>query len=194
MPKKHCVLLVVAAAALAASSLACNMATQTPALPPDTVTPYVPVTTTPEQPTSLPAPTEAAPVEPTTPPETSPTETPEPTETPTKESPTATAKPTAPVSEGPLDFEEPRWVHAYAHKPDGGVVVTLTIKIIGGAPPFTVKHDGIVVGTTMNRQYYLVFDAAGCSAIVHNITVESADGRDKEHDYYLGKDVLPWCQ
>jgi hypothetical protein len=80
------------------------------------------------------------------------------------------------------------------HKPDGGVVMTITINIIGGAPPFTIKHDGNLVGTTSSRQYYFAFDVAGCSGIAHNIIVESADGQSKKHDYWLGRDVLPWCQ
>jgi hypothetical protein len=195
MRKKHYALLILVAVTLVASTMACSLARQTspPPPPPDTVTPYVPLTTAPESATS-PPPTEGAPVEPTTSPEESPTETAELTETPTEELPQATAEPTTPVSEGPLDFEEPRWVHAYAHKPDGGVVLTLTIKIIGGAPPFTIKHDGDFVGTTMSREYYFGFEAAGCKGIAHNITVESADGQSKKHDYWLGKDVLPWCQ
>ena len=195
MPKKQYALLIVAAATLVASSLSCGLRppAPTPPPPPDTVTPYVPVTAAPEEATSVP-PTETPVVEPTAESEPTPTETPEPTETPTEKPPEPTAEPTVPASEGPLDFEEPRWVHAYAHKPDGGVVLTITIKIIGGAPPFTIKHDGNVVGTTTDRQYYFGFEAAGCKGIAHNIIVESADSQSQKHDYWLGRDALPWCQ
>ena len=195
MPRKRYALLALAVSLLVVSAMACSLMPQTPTLlpPPDTVTPYVPATTPSENATS-PPPTEGAPVEPTTPPDESPTETPEPTETPTEKPPQPTAEPTTPVSEGPLDFEEPRWVHAYHKKPDGGVVMTVTIKIIGGAPPFTIKHDGNVVGTTMSREYFLGFDVAGCKGIAHNIIVESADGQNKKRDYWLGGDILPWCQ
>jgi hypothetical protein len=92
-----------------------------------------------------------------------------------------------------LDFEEPRWVHAWAPAEGGGVMVTVTIKIIGGAPPFTVRHEGNVVGQTMNREFFLGFPWAGCKAITRNITVESADGQSKSKNYWLGTEVMPWC-
>ena len=189
--RKRCTLLILATAVLVASALACNAPARmsTPPPPPNTVTPYIPVTSPPQDATSPPAPTEGA-SEPTTSPE-SPTETATPTESAT-DTPEPTTAPTKPVSEGPLDFEEPRWVHAWAPA-EGGVVLTVTIKIIGGAPPFTVKHEGNVVGQTMNREFFFGFPWAGCKAIARNITVESADGQSKSKDYWLAGEVLPWC-
>jgi hypothetical protein len=189
--KKRCALLILAAAVLVASALTCNVSTRMSTLPPppNTVTPYIPVTSPPQDATSPPAPTEES-SEPTAPPE-SPTETATPTESAT-DTPEPTKAPTKPVSEGPLDFEVPRWVHAWAPA-EGGVVLTVTIKIIGGAPPFTVKHEGDVVGVTMERQFYFSFRWSGCGGIAKNITVESADGDTKTHDYWLGPEVLPWC-
>jgi hypothetical protein len=193
MSQKRYTLVILAAVALAASILACNPPeTPGPKPAPDTVTPYVPATTQPEvQPTEPPkAPTE----------ETAPTEEAAPTETPTPSSPTPTSTLTAtktsapPVSEGPLDFEEPRWVHAWESDGSGGVLVTVKIKIIGGAPPFTVKHEGDVIGNTTNREFLFEFSWVGCQGIARNITVESADGQSKSKNYWLSRDVMGWCE
>jgi hypothetical protein len=92
-----------------------------------------------------------------------------------------------------LDFEQPTWVHAWEHDGSGGILVTLKIKIIGGAPPFTIKHEGDVIGSTANREFLFEFPWAGCGAIARNITVESADGQSKSKGYWLNRDVMGWC-
>jgi hypothetical protein len=193
MSNKRYTLIALAVVALIVSILACNPPATTEPKSANTVTPYVPATAKPQEAPSEPPPTD-------TPSESAPTSTPTgPTDTPTPSLPPATstsaptAIPTKPVSEGPLDFEEPRWVHDWRPKEGGGVIVVLKIKIIGGAPPFTVKHEGNVVGTTWDREFTFEFPWAGCKAIARNITVQSADGQSKSHDYYLNKDVMPWC-
>ncbi|MBN1814634.1 MAG: hypothetical protein JXA14_22530 [Anaerolineae bacterium] len=194
MLNKRCVLIILTVTALVASILACNPPGPTgPKLAPDTVTPYAPATAQsqdappPESPTDVPS-------------ESAPTEVPaEPTETFTPSPPPATSTsaptktPTPPVSEGPLDFEEPHWVHAWEPREGGGVLVTVKVKIIGGAPPFTIYYDGGLHGESIEREYLLQFPAAGCGQIVHTITVESADGQSKSDDFWLGGDLLLWC-
>jgi hypothetical protein len=71
--------------------------------------------------------------------------------------------------------------------------VTVKVQIIGGAPPFTISFDGAFHGTSTERLYLLEFAASGCGQIVHNITVESADGDSKTKDFWLGGDLLLWC-
>ena len=73
-------------------------------------------------------------------------------------------------------------------------VVTI-VHITGGAPPFTIEHDRVVTedSPTQERDYNLVILTSGCGAIVHNITVKSADGQEASHDYYIGMDPQPWC-
>lgn len=192
MLNKRCALILLAVAALVTSILACNPPGRTePKPPPDTVTPYVPATAQSQDapPSEQPAdvPSEG---EPETPVE--PTETSTPSPFPATSTPAPTKTPTPPVSEGPLDFEEPRWVHAWEPR-EGGVWVTVKVKIVGGAPPFKVYYDGALHGESMEREYLLKFAASGCGQIVHNITVESADGQSKSHDFWLGGDKLPWC-
>jgi hypothetical protein len=189
MLSKRYVLIVLAVTALAVSSLACNPPKPTgPKPPPDTVTPYAPATAqsqeapSPEPPTDVPTAATDTPV--------APTETPTPPATSTS-APTKT--PTPPVSEGPLDFEEPRWVHAWEPREGGGILVTVKVKIIGGAPPFTIDFDGGFHDKTTEREYLLQFAAEGCGQIVHTITVESADGQSKTDDFWLGGDLLLWC-
>jgi hypothetical protein len=36
-----------------------------------------------------------------------------------------------------------------------------------------------------------VFTARDCGALVHTIRVESADGQNVEHDYWI---QAPWCE
>jgi len=94
--------------------------------------------------------------------------------------PTATAE--SPVSAGPLDFPVPTKLDGW--KPaEGGHEATIVVHISGGAPPFTIHHD-IDVFVTEERDYPIKFIVAGCT-IVHNITVESADGQKVSHDYYI---------
>ena len=71
----------------------------------------------------------------------------------------------------------------------GQYTVTLVIHIEGGMPPFTVRHD-LDTFETEERDYPIVFVAAGCGALVHTITVESADGQSVAHPYWI---PAPWC-
>jgi hypothetical protein len=200
MLNKRYTLIIIAAIALTASVLACNPPEPTGPRPaPDTVTPYVAATAQsqdappPESPTAVPGedtPTDVS-VEPTEVPA-EPTETFTPSPPPATSTSAPTKTPTPPVSEGPLDFEEPRWVHAWEPR-EGGVLVTVKVKIIGGAPPFTIYYDGGRHDETSEREYLLKFPAAGCGQIVHTITVESADGQSKTDDFWLGGELLLWC-
>lgn len=182
-------LIYLALTMLAAGILACNVPTPAtaPLQPPPTVTAHAPPTSSPQETVSsppsepLPEATEAAP---TSTPET-PTQTPSPSP--------ATPTPTTPVSEGPLDFEEPRWVHSWEPLEDGQNRVVVVIHIIGGAPPFMVTHEHEVAGQTWEREYYIEFLRRGCSGIAYEIIVESADGQSVKKGYWLGGDQQPWC-
>ncbi|HIQ02104.1 MAG TPA: hypothetical protein EYH30_08240 [Anaerolineales bacterium] len=81
------------------------------------------------------------------------------------------------------------WDATWQALPDGEYEVTIAIYIEGGAPPFTVHHD-LDVFQTSEREYGVVFVARGCSALIHTITVESADGQSVSHEYYI---PAPWC-
>lgn len=175
--------------------LACN-APQPPgpeAAP--TATPYIPQEQeTPPTPTGQPQEQETPPAPTGQPPAASPTPTvelptPEPELSPTTSPPTPTSQP---VSAGPLDFPQPTAIDGYQELPGGGIEVTIILHITGGAPPFTIRHD-LDVFQSAERDYPLVFRHDGCSAIVHTITVESADGQVVSHDYWIGADMLPWC-
>jgi hypothetical protein len=197
MLNKRYALIILTAVALLASILACNPPEPTGPKPaPDTVTPYAPATSQPQdtRPPESPgdAPGESAPTDvsaDSTQVPTDPTETFTPSPPPATSTSAPTKTPTPPVSEGPLDFEEPRWVHAWESR-EGGVLVTVKVKIIGGAPPFTIYLDGGLHDETTVRDYLLKFPAAGCGQIVHTITVESADGQSKTKDFWLGGDLL----
>ena len=93
-----------------------------------------------------------------------------------------------PVSAGPLDFPAPTQVDGW-ETTETGHRATIIVHISGGAPPFTVHHDTDVF-VTMDRDYSIVFDVGGC-AIIHSITVESADGQRVTHDYYIR---APGCE
>jgi hypothetical protein len=90
---------------------------------------------------------------------------------------------------GPLDFPVPTALDGYQPTGDGNYEVTIVIHIIGGAPPFTIHHDVETI-QTRQRDYPLVFRHGGCSAIIHRITIESADGQSVSHDYFI---PVPWC-
>jgi hypothetical protein len=171
---------------LVLAALACGLpgTRQATQAPPPTVTPYVPpaekTTAPPEEPTE----------EPTLPPPPPESPTPEAGATSPPPPPAPTATPVV-ESAGPLDFPEPGWGDlTYQPLPDGHFEARLSIHISGGAPPFTVRHD-IDVFQTSQRDYDIVFRAIGCSALVHTITVESADGQIASHDYFI---PAPWCQ
>jgi hypothetical protein len=102
--------------------------------------------------------------------------------------PTPEATSEAPVSEGPLDFPRPTQLDAWEGVEDGHRV-TIVVHITGGAPPFTIYHDGVEIETTQERDYPLVFTVGGCT-LTHTITVESADGQSVSHDYFIRG---PWC-
>jgi hypothetical protein len=124
-----------------------------------------------------PATTEAAATETTTP-----TETALPPET--------TPRPTPPASTGPLDFAEPARLDSWRSLPDGAQEATIILHITGGASPYTVHHD-LDVFTTWEADPAIVFEAQGCSALVHTIIVESADGQSVKKEYYI---PAPWCE
>jgi hypothetical protein len=191
MANKRCILrfliLVVTATAISACSSA-GQVSPTEGAPP-TVTPVAPEATSPPTEMSAPPPTNTP--EPTDEPTSGPTDTPEPTPTETPE-PTSTPRP-RPRSAGPLDFVQPEWVYMWERQPDGNVKVVVKVEISGGAPPFTIKHDGAAVGTTWERLYLLDFLHLGCTGIAHTITVESGDGQSVTHDYWLNVDRMDWC-
>jgi hypothetical protein len=169
--------------------LACNApqgTTTAPPTAPPTVTPYVPAGGE----TPLPPPTVSVEgtVAPTSPPPPSPTPSPSPAPT---SPPPPTVPPTQP-SAGPLDFNQPTALDGYRPLAEGGYEVTLMLHITGGAPPFTIRHD-VETFQTSQRDYPLVFRHSGCSAIVHTITITSADGQTARHDYWIGREMLPWC-
>lgn len=173
----------LALALIVLAILACNLPQST--VSPPTVTPYVPS----EGETPLPpppVPTQETVALTLSPP--SPTSSPTPTLEPT---PRPTLPPTQP-SAGPLSFNQPTALDGYRQLPEGDYEVTLILHITGGAPPFTIRHD-VEVFQTSQRDYPLVFRHGGCSAIVHTITIASADGQTAAHDYWIGREMLPWC-
>ncbi|MBE9507596.1 MAG: hypothetical protein IMY86_06050 [Chloroflexi bacterium] len=198
MSNRRCALMTLAFVVLVASGLACSVPrpTSAPQAPPATVTPYIPVTTPPQE-------TQPSPPTDTTPGATLPSEPPEATASPeppaatnTPPPPTNTPPPpvpTTPPSGGPLDFDPPTQLHSWESMPDGRKKVVLLIHITGGTPPFTIKHDGNVAGEASGWDYPLEFFVSGCTGIVHNITVESADGQSVSHDYMISTDQQPWC-
>jgi hypothetical protein len=176
---------------LAAGILACNAPTTTTEAPRSDVTPATESPASPDE-TAVPSATQISPAAtPTTtaPPATvpTPTETPVPTPYPTPSAGRPTPAP--PVSTGPLDFPEPTRLDSYRPLTDGGFEATLTLRITGGAPPYIVHHD-MDTFTTEEPNPAIVFEAQGCSALVHTIIVESADGQRVQHDYWIPP---PWC-
>lgn len=164
--------------------------------PPETPTPPEPPTSVPEA-TAPSAPTEP----PTQPPQPEmPTEEPRPTATlavPVTSTVELTAtgqlEPTSPpVSTGPLDFAEPTRLDYWRviDEQNGDYEATIILHITGGAPPYTVYQDATLMVTTWESDPQLVFVARGCGALVHTITIESADGQRVAHDYWI---PVPWC-
>ena len=180
---------------LLASILACNAPTptQVPSLvgTPDAASPVpaqetplpsatqVPPEATPT--TALPTATEATATE------AAPTETPSGTMPPTPSA--ARPTPAPPVSTGPLDFVVPGRLDAWQPLDNGGYEATIILNITGGAPPYTIHHD-LDVFVTEEAAPAIVFEAQGCSALVHTIIVESTDGQSVTHDYWI---PVPWC-
>lgn len=175
--------IAVALALLILAALACNPPGAQPSgAPPPTVTPFIPPQeATSEPPTQQPEPPTPEPA--TTAPEASPTATTSPT---TTIAPPPTSPPT---SSGLLDFPVPTGMDGWQALPNGNYEVTIVLHIAGGAPPFTVQHD-VDTFESSQRDYPLVFEHGGCSAIVHTIIVQSADGQSVSHDYWI---QVPWC-
>jgi hypothetical protein len=175
----------LAFAGLVAAILACNAPTPTPqAVPPAETTKATP--TLPPQETPLPSPT-------ATPPQAISTSTPEPAiETPSPApTPTEEPTPTQPVSTGPLDFPVPGRLDHWRSLDDIEQEATIILHITGGAPPYTIYHDQVLVTATWKTDPAIVFQARGCGALVHTIIVESADGQSVQHKYWI---PAPWCQ
>ena len=178
---KRYALTILALIGLVASILACN------APPPQDL---APTETTGDPPTPPPQDTAPPPTETPPPPISTPTEHP-PTETPTlTPTPTEQPAPTEAVSTGPLSFPAPAMLDSWQTLPDGKQEATIILHILGGAPPYTIYHDQTLVATTWETTPAIVFQAQGCSALVHAITVESADGQSVKHDYWI---PVPWC-
>jgi hypothetical protein len=175
--------IVLAIVGLVVSALACNAPTSTPPAPSPSVVPDTP-TIAPTQVSPEATPTPAPPA--TT--EAAATETAAPTETAVP--PNTTPRPTPPASTGPLDFAAPTRLDSWRSLPNGAQEATIILRITGGAPPYTVHHD-IDVFTTEETDPAIVFEAQGCSALVHTIVVESADGQSVTHDYWI---AVPWCE
>ncbi|MCX7682571.1 MAG: hypothetical protein N2508_11530 [Anaerolineae bacterium] len=177
-------LMGLALAMLIGSLLACNAPTPTPPYLFLTITPAPTVLTS----SPLPPPTETA-----TPTQPAATATPTPTETITP-TPTPTPTPTRPVSTGPLDFPAPTALDHWRPWPGGEpgeMEATIILRITGGAPPYTVYHDLERVTTTWENTPKIVFKARGCDAMVHTITVTSADGQSVARKYWI---PAPWCE
>ncbi len=112
-----------------------------------------------------------------------------PTETPPPPTETPLPGPRAtPTSAGPLSFPEPTGLDHWRPL-NGEYECTIVLRITGGAPPYTVHHD-LDVFTTWEPDPAIVFKAQACGAILHTITVESADGQTVAHDYAI---PAPWC-
>lgn len=116
---------------------------------------------------------------------------PPPTETPHPPTRTAPPQPRAtPTSAGPLGFPEPTRLDNWRPLADDDHECQIILRISGGAPPYTVSHD-VDAFSTWETNPAIVFKARGCDAVVHTITVESADGQTVSHDYYIHP---PWCK
>jgi hypothetical protein len=183
--------LLLACIGLVAGALACNAPTTTPEAPRSGVTQATESPASPDE-TAAPSATQISPAATPTstlPPATvpTPTETPVPSPYPTPSAGRPTPAP--PASTGPLDFSEPTRLDSYRPLTDGGFEATIILRITGGAVPYIVHHD-LDTFTTEAPNPAIVFEAQGCSALVHTIIVESADGQRVEHDYWIPP---PWC-
>jgi hypothetical protein len=107
---------------------------------------------------------------------------PEPTDTPAGGAATPTVTGEPPAMGEPLDFPVPTQLDGW-ETTSTGHRATIVIHISGGVPPFNVYHD-LEMFTTEKRDPEIVFDVGGC-AIIHTITVESADGQQAVHEYYI---------
>jgi hypothetical protein len=173
-------LICLAFIGIVASILACNAPEPATPVQAPTITPHVPATIPPQE-TAPPSPTR------------SPTETLLPTPTqwfPPTNTPAPEGTPTTSASTGPLDFPVPTRLDHWQPLSDGGHECKIVLHITGGVPPYTVHHD-LDVFTTGETNPAITFTAHGCSALVHTIIVEAADGQSIKHDYWI---PAPWCQ
>ncbi|MDY6877680.1 MAG: hypothetical protein SWK90_15975 [Chloroflexota bacterium] len=183
-------LMYLALIGLVASILACNapeQVTPVPQAPSPTMTPYVPVTLSPQE--TMPSLPTESPTETLLP---TPTQWFPPTYTPTPEVTQLAATPTltTTASTGPLNFSEPKTLDHWHSLSDGEYECKIILHVTGGAYPYTIHHD-LDVFTVWEGKPEVVFTARGCSALVHTIIVESADGQSVKHDYWI---PAPWCQ
>ena len=188
--------LFLALIGLLAGIMACNAPTTPSEATPPSMTPTA-EPATPAQATTLPSPTQTSPQATPTVPESTvaeptvagptATQTPLPTQPPTPSAGRPTPAP--PASTGPLDFKEPSRLDSYQPLTNDGFEATIILRITGGAPPYIVHHD-LDTFTTEAPNPAIVFEAQGCSALVHTIIVESADGQRAQHDYWI---PAPWC-
>ncbi|MDY7076655.1 MAG: hypothetical protein SXV54_06975 [Chloroflexota bacterium] len=170
-----------------ASTLACNAPTPAPRTTSPVVTADISSTLSPQK-TATHSPTEASPEATITPTSQTITETLTPTEG--KPTPTVRPTPTPAISTGPLDFPVPAALDHWETLPNGENEATIILHITGGAPPYTIYHDQGLVSVTWKTNPAIIFQARGCSALVHTITVKSADGQSVQHDYWI---PVPWC-
>ena len=174
--------IAIAVLFIVVAALACNAPDREPEEAPPTVTPFVPqeapATTEPPEPTESVAPPQESPAPPT--------DTPEPAATPEPPPPTAT---TEVESAGPLFFPMPNSAASVEPLGNGKYMVTFTVHIEGGAPPFTVIHQDVGSYVTSEREYNLAKEW-GCGAMTGNIRVNSADGQTYSQDYFVPD---TWC-
>ena len=104
--------------------------------------------------------------------------------TPRPAQPTATPTSEPVESAGPLDFPVPTYLNGWTPVEEGRHRAEIHLNISGGAPPFKVYHDATLMGETGGRFFNLTFVTGGCT-LVHSITVESADGQQVSHNYYI---------
>ena len=162
MNERH-LLVYLAFLALVASILACNapeQVTPVPQSPPPTMTPYVPVTLSPQE--TVPPPPTAPPLETLLP---TPTQWFPPTYTPTPEVTWLTVTPilTTPVSTGPLDFLEPETLDHWQHLSDGEYECKLscTSQVAHTLTPFTTIWMSSLPGRATRRLSSRREDATG---------------------------------
>lgn len=184
--------LFLACIGLVAGILACNAPLTTHKAPRSSVTPATESPLSPHE-TAVSSATQISPAAtPTTtePPPTVPTPTETPVLTPYPTPSAGRPTPAPPVSTGPLDFAEPTRLDDYRPLDNGGFEATIILRITGGAPPYVVHHD-LDIFITEEIEPLIIFEAQGCTALVHTIVVESADGQSVQHDYWIPP---PWCE
>ena len=110
-----------------------------------------------------------------------------PTETPTMQ-PTETSPPrprAMPTSAGPLDFTH--WLAGWSlvSSAEDEWEYVIHVEVTGGSPPYVYHHDLETFDTPD-----ITWPARSCTALVHTIQVDSADGQSVRRDYWY---PAPWC-